>query len=196
MGLFSKLFSSSDSKSDLEIQLDKLTIDGLLSMGMSESEAKKMSKELIADVKQELKDSPDLPVKFGDYILENESVNEKIGNMLSDRRKLGVSDEELREWWNKSALERSVIRKIDEMFHMTVFMWAREHGMSPEDASGHVKNSLPMFSETDLDNALPYEWKEKVNIFITEYVVANKERSQAEAKQFNTLNEYLLSKIR
>ena len=193
MGFFSKIFNG---RSELEIQLEKLTIDGLLSMGMSESEAKQMSKNLIADVQQELKDSPDLPVNFGDYLLENESVNEKISNMLSDRRKLGVSDQEIREWWNKSPLERGVIRKTDEMFHMTVFMWAREQGMSPEEASAHVKKSLPMFSESDLDNYLPYEWKEKVNVFITEYVVANKERSQAEARQFNTLNEYLLSKIR
>ena len=196
MGFFSKLFGGSEEKpSALEMELEQKFITSSTDIGMSSLQAKETFDLLISEVKKDIASSSPLPDCFGDYLLENEKSNEKIKDLLSEKRQVGVTDKEIRDWWNKSELERGLIQKSDDLLKMSVFSWARDEGMSVDESTAHVRKSLPMYGDKNLHEHLPYEWKEKIDLLVLENIKNDANSAKEEAAPYKTLNDYIREKI-
>ena len=196
MGFFSKVFGSSNSNtSAVEKELEIGMVEALVMQGMDVKEAKKMFDGLVSEVKKEISASSPLPDNFGDFLLENADRNEKIKQIVEDRRRIGVTDQEIRMWWNKSELERGVIIKFDELYRLTVFIRAREQGKSIDEAAAHVRNMLICYGDNDLKVDLPYEWKEKIDKLVLNVIAPDPEKTKSEAEQYAEFNDYIRAKF-
>jgi hypothetical protein len=110
MGFFSK-------KSSAESELEELYVNMYVSVkGFSPSEARETIRTFIQQAKEEAQreGTADLPQNFGDELLAIESTDEKVKAMFSNVRKEGVTDEDIRWWWNMPDLERRLMLKDDE----------------------------------------------------------------------------------
>jgi len=185
MGLFSNLFSSS---SNLERQLEEYYVPTFQVMtGMPPTQARSAFRDILKQAKEEAKNEGtlNLPRDFGDILLEKESTNEKNKSMLAKKRVEGVTDEDIKWWWNMYDIERRIMLKVDDIHKMALYhKLVEENDLDGEEAAKKVAKSFPIFGNPDAtatsaaeDRPLPYELKDRINIYI-------KKRSQTDPEQF------------
>ena len=142
MGLFSRFKGGAAS---LENRLINEYAAGMRASGISQREAHTMAQEMLASAKQEVSQRGlgNLPTNYGDWLLQHEPTDSKVQAVLQALRDDGVRDEDVRWWWNMSALERVMIEKSDELNRTAAFMEALRQGLDGEGAAKKVCNCLP-----------------------------------------------------
>lgn len=204
MGLFSILFRSS---SNIKKQLEHRYIPMFqMIMGMSSSQAKSTFRDMLKQAKEEsLKEgTSNLPQKFGDILLGKESTDEKTKSMLAKKRKEGIKDEDIRWWWNMHDLERRMMLKVDDMCRLAVFIKLREEeGLNEREAAKRVRKSHPVFGDPDDithtsgdDRPLPYELKDRINIYVEKRSQTNPEKFKEEIKKSPSFNALIRKEIK
>ncbi|HWR20466.1 MAG TPA: hypothetical protein VN444_01245 [Verrucomicrobiae bacterium] len=173
MGFLSDLFSR---QSDDERQLEATHARMFQSMmGLSASEARRIARDMIHDAKEELKrsEAPDMAQDIGDQMLQRESTDPSVQEQLAKKRQEGVTDADIRWWWNLPALERVLIEKVDGLERYTICLkWSGE-GHTPGQAAATLRKLHPMYGDpadtsetTGDDRPLPYELRNRVNSYI------------------------------
>lgn len=163
--------------------------------GIDQKKAKKMSNEFFYNAIKKIIELPPVPENFGDFLLQNEKNNEDFKQMLANRWAIGVTEQEIRDWWNKSGLERRMIRQVFEMDLKSAFIYFRSRGLSYEEAGEHVRKNMIVYGEVELDINLPYEWKDKVDSLILYAITNNLERVKEESKLYPSMNEYVRCRL-
>jgi len=185
MGIFSNLFGTS---SGIEKQLEDIYVSKIQEVaGMPLSQTKSAFRDLLKKAKEDsLKEGTcNLPQNYGDILLEKELAEEKIKSELAKKRKEGVRDEDIKWWWNMHDIERRMLLAFDTWVAFSLFLKLREEdGVSAEKAGKRVRKIHPLFGDPDdtthgvgEDRPLPYELKDRINIYI-------QKRSQADPKNF------------
>ena len=117
--------------------------------------------------------------------------------MIEKRRLFGVSDEQIRQWWNKDELERGLIKKFSEFQRMAIYSMLKRRGMPSKEARKKVKMCFPTYGEKDLSLHLPYEIKEKVDNYI--YGLLSNPKTAVVARQqievAGSVNDFVVEKI-
>lgn len=203
MGIFSKLFGSS---SDIEKQLEALYVPMFQTMkGMTLTQAKSTFRDMIKKAKEEsLKEGTSkFPQNFGDILLEKESTNPHFKSMLTKKRSEGVRDEDIRWWWNMHDLERRMMIEDDNWSGFALFLKLKEDGLSEEEAGKRVKKSRPIFGNPDdtststgEDRPLPFEFKDRMNIYIQKRSQTDIEKLKNEIAESSSFNALIRKEIR
>lgn len=196
MGIFSKLFGTSDVQS----QLENLYIPMFQMMGMTATQARSTFSDLYRQAESEAKaeGTVNLPTNLGDILLEKEGSRQEMQFMLAKRRKEGARDEDIKWWMNRHELDRKMMMKVDDMSRLALFMKFREEDqLSEEEAAKHVKKHFPIFGDPDdtttstgEDRPLPFELKDRINLYIQERSQrdpAKYKKDMAESSSFNAL---------
>ena len=178
-----------------EEQLENRIIQILMKKGLTRSLAKKMCAEFFFAEIKNIAEQPPVPDNFGDYLLENEENNESIRQMLAARWDIGVTEQEIRDWWNKTEIERRLIRKCFEMDLKSAFILFRANGLSYDEAGKQVRKIMIVYGERDFDVNIPYEWKERVDRLMAEALADDSEQVQAEAILYPSINDYVREKL-
>jgi hypothetical protein len=203
MGIFSKLFGSS---SDIEKQLEALYVPMFQTMkGMTLTQAKSTFRDMIKKAKEEsLKEGTSkFPQNFGDTLLEKESTNPHFKSMLTKKRSEGVRDEDIRWWWNMHDLERRMMIEDDNWSGFALFLKLKEDGLSEEEAGKRIKKSRPIFGNPDdtststgEDRPLPFEFKDRMNIYIQKRSQTDIEKLKNEIAESSSFNALIRKEIR
>jgi len=203
MGIFSKLFGSS---SDIEKQLEALYVPMFQTMkGMTLTQAKSTFRDMIKKAKEEsLKEGTSkFPQNFGDILLEKESTNPHFKSMLTKKRSEGVRDEDIRWWWNMHDLERRMMIEDDNWSGFALFLKLKEDGLSEEEAGKRIKKSRPIFGNPDdtststgEDRPLPFEFKDRMNIYIQKRSQTDIEKLKNEIAESSSFNALIRKEIR
>ena len=178
-----------------EEKLENRIIQILMEKGLTRSLAKKMCTEFFFAEIKNIAEQPPVPDNFGDYLLENEETNESIRQMLAARWDIGVTEQEIRDWWNKTEIERRLIRKCFEMELKSAFILFRANGLSYDEAGKQVRKIMIVYGERDFDVNIPYEWKEKVDRLMVDALADDSERVQAEAILYPSINDYVRERL-
>lgn len=198
MGIFSNF------KKNIEFELSEFYINYFISTGVSKNEAQEMVAGMILSAKNdaEKEGTNNLPLNFGDSLLEKEKTDINIRKMLKQKRIEGVTDEDIRGWWNLHDLERRMALKYDELTQFTMFTYyignPPRAKMSKEEinkyATDIVKKYNAQYGESESgdesdDRKLPCELKDRVNIYIQKRMNdANKYKKDIEmSSSFNSL---------
>jgi hypothetical protein len=203
MGLFSGLFGTS---SNLERQLEEFYVPTLQIMtGMTPTQAKSSFRDILKQAKEEAEKEGtlNLPQNFGDILLEKESKDEKIKAMLARKRKEGVTDKDIRWWWNMHDLERRIMLKVDDIYRMALFVKLREkEGLNVEEAARRIGKSFPIFGDPNdtantagEDRPLPYELKDRINVYIEKRSQIDPERLKREFEGASSVNSFIRKEI-
>lgn len=197
MGLLSSLFIKKSPLSPREQKLERQFIPIIMKDIATKEEAQMIFRKLLQEVKADMGYKSDSPHNMGDYLLKNEINNTRIKRMIEKRRLFGVTDEQIRQWWNKDELERGLIKKFSEFQRMAIYSMLKNQGMSSKEAGKKVKMCFPTYGEKDLSLHLPYEIKEKVDNYI--YTSLSNPQTAAAIRQqieaAGSVNDFIVAKI-
>ncbi len=216
MGLFSGGYN--------QIEKELLKIYTLLmseTMGVGQSEAKKVAKEMLNQAIEESKEEGSyyLPQNFGDIILGDAATDDPTINSVAKmirkntpkKKAEGVRDEDIRWWWNMNDIERRMMAKQDNIINMAHYTHAVENPTEPaesveealDNAAARVRKLHPKYGDPDDtthtkgdDRPLPYELKDRVNIYIEKREKADAEKFIKDVKQSSTFNALVRRGIR
>ena len=110
-----------------------------------------------------------MPQDFGDQLLKRESTDPSVKEQLAKKRQEGVTDSDIRWWWNLPAIERALIEKVDGLQRYALCL----DGQTPVQAAAALRKLHPMYGDpadtsetTGDDRPLPCELKNRVNSYI------------------------------
>jgi len=137
-------------------------------MGMPAFESRKQAEEFVqAGVTEvEARGWHNQPPGYGDILLREEPNNKDLATSLNNRRQDGVTDDDIRWWWNMSPLDRVLIEKADEQNRMAAILTCLKQGMEAADAAQAAFKANPKYGESsdsnDPDRPIPIELKRRI----------------------------------
>ncbi|MCJ7484517.1 MAG: hypothetical protein MUO31_16325 [Thermodesulfovibrionales bacterium] len=202
MGIFSNLFPIGN----IEKRLEKIYVPSYQSMGMSLSEAESTFKDILKDCKEDAEkdETTNLPENFGDVLLEKEKTNESIKNLHNRKRKEGVTNQDIRWWWNMHDLERRMMIYDDNWTRTTAFLNnINNKKMSQDEAADAVKKHYFLYGEPDLkknsieeDDPLPFELKDRINIYYSKRAGRGFQEFLDEIQTYTSINAFIRNEIK
>lgn len=203
MGIFSNLLGSS---SNIEKQLEAQYVPMFETMmNMSPSQAKNTFRGLFKQAKEAAlaQGTLNLPQNFGDMLLERESYDEELKAVLAKKRKEGVRDEDIRWWGNMHELERKMMIQVDTWTAFSKYLFNIEQGMSVEDSLKEHRKIKPFYGDPDdtshttgEDRPLPYELKDRVNIYIEKRALRDREKFKKDIEKSSSFNALIREEIK
>jgi len=198
MGLFNRY-----NKKEQELQKTYITLISKMS-GFTESEARETATAYLDAAIQEAKKLGryDYPDNFGDLILgvavtDDSIVAEdalRIRKELFAKRKDGVTDEDVRSWWNLSEVERGMMLQIEDAARMTTMISALRRGKTEHKAAIQVRKYHPIYGNPEdtsvthgNDRPLPIELRDRINKYIESQMMnpMSYKKKVKEATSFN-----------
>lgn len=182
--------------------------------GIPMSGAKKITKNILNQAIEESKKSGsyDLPQNFGNLILGEEKTDDPVIQKLAQtiREKLpkkkaeGVKDEDIRWWWNLNDIERRMMLKQDDINKMYLAeCYTQEEKLTREKAIQKVRKFQPFYGDpsdtthvTGDDRPLPYELKDRINIYIQNRYTNDKEKYRKDMDESSSFNALIRKEIR
>lgn len=201
MSLFKKLFYG---LSPVELELQEMYVPMLQMMGMPATEAKHTFEEMIkrAKAESEHEGTGNLPADFGDLLLKREPEDVNVQDMLDKKRREGVTDDDIRWWWNMHDIERRIMLQFDEISRFALYSKHLEAGLSRDEASREVRKIFPFFGDpNDTQHAsgehrpLPCELKDRINTYIQRRTQTDRSSFQAELRVYSSCNALLRSEM-
>jgi len=145
---------------------------GLQSL-LGRAEAERIAKELAQEAYQRcLRSSPDMYREGGgDEVLRNEGHDPQVHANLQKRREEGVTDEDIRWWWNMCSFERQMLLLGDEQNRIAMYSFLTQgKGYDEKTAAAKIWKLHPKFGYTDdgggEDRPLPFELKRRIWAYI------------------------------
>ncbi len=192
---------------ELEKQLKKQYVPIFRKMmGMSAAQANKTFKKLYAKIKAdaEAEDTLNLPMDLGDRLLQKETEDKKVKQALDKKRIDGVTDDDVRWWWNRHDLARRMMNKVDEVFVYSLFLkLTKQDKMKAKQANEKIKTLRPMFGNPDDtrfgkadDRPLPDELRQRVNAYIMQRGQKGPESLRNAVQACTSYNAFIRKKIK
>ena len=210
MGFFNFSKYNDIEKAMLDMYSQMLSVRGIPS-----SEAKKLTKDMLDQaIEQSKKEGTyDFPQNLGDIILGEtdtdnltiKKVAESIRQKLPRKKEEGVRDEDVRWWWNLNDVERRMMLAQDLAAKSTGMLAALEKGIatSPDEAIAIVIKIHPVYGNPDDtthssgdDRPMPYELKDRVNIYIQKRAGKNSEEYKKDMESSSSFNALIRKEMR
>lgn len=195
-----------EALADIERELEAQYVHTLHLMGLGPSEARRAFWHILNEIKADsLKTgAATLPTCFGDRLLERENTDERVKALLTTKRAEGVTDQDIRWWWNMHHLERGMMAKLDDLQRQLLLVRiADEEGLSPEEGAHKLKRYDPVFGEPDEtdaerhdDRPLPYELKERVTRYIQKRTILNSAAFTRDIEDSSSLNALVRKELK
>ncbi len=203
MGLFSR--SRSLPSLSIEEQLEAVHGPIVQALCATAAEAQETLRQMLFEVKEEAVEegTDQLPSHFGDLLLEHETSDPTIQAMLTDKRRQGVTDEDLRSWWNQHDYERRLALKIDDLKRMATYVRLRDQGFAPQDASQQALRSHVCYGDPNDagplrgdDRPLPPELRERIQRYTERRLRTDPKRYRQELVACSSLNAHIRLQMR
>lgn len=192
MGIFRKIFSPPTPAAELE--LENFYVNAYKQMGITRREIR----EAISKCKMEskLNGMDNLPSDFGDYLIEQDKVEDIKYKAIVDKALSGGAIEvDIQQWWNLSDLERRMINWEDNIARIAIFRSLIQEGHTNEEALFKLRKSFPLYGdpsdESNMqgeDRPLPAEMHERVNRFVAEMFP---QTLQIHSSSYSSMNAFL-----
>jgi hypothetical protein len=180
----------------------------------SRREAQQMVRQMLDRVIQEGKrqGTYDLPVNIGEIILGYATPNsgtahrvaEAVRALLPTKRAEGVTDADVRSWWNGHDVERRMVLQADETDRMGTYLTLlRQASADDRSASKKLWQAYPRFGNPSDssqaqgdDRPLPLELKVRINRYVEHRIMTDLANWQAEMSSATSFNALVRQKIR
>jgi hypothetical protein len=137
-----------------------------------------------------------------EFYLNAAAANPALAAKLAAKRQDGVTDEDIRWYWNLPDIERRMMDKSERTCQYAFCLSKTEEGLSPEQAARDVRKALVMWGDpTDTQNTqgddrpLPRELHRRVVTWIEQYYT-QPGALRAKAAPFSTYNAMIRAEIR
>lgn len=158
----------------------------------------------IAEAKRDAERDGDaaLPRDYGDVLLAGERTDPRVQSRLAIKRTEGVTDADIRWWWNLDYIERRLMLRIDNMSRLAVFTQELSDGQTPEEATRRIWKYFPNYGNDQEvstgegnNRPIPYELKDRVNIWLEKQSPENSTRLKDRLEQSSSFNAVVREEI-
>lgn len=118
------------------------------------------------------------------------------------RRTEGVTDDDIRDWWDLDEVARNMALLSVGQSQMAVFLSARRRGLSDMEASDECWRCMPYYREIDMpdnpkarDKMLPAELLQRVDAFRDRVVESVELAAAEESGQYATYNGFVRAMV-
>ena len=173
--------------------------------GLPAWDAEKFVSSMLKEVKEESirEGTWDLPENYGDLLLEWEATDDAIRATLARKRAEGVTDEDIRWWWNRHDLDRRAMLKADERIRVRACVVRLAKDEVPDVAILNVRKHFAIFGEpgdptdpTDQDGPLPCELKDTVNRYTQRRALEDPNEYERDIQSSSSFNALVRREIR
>lgn len=173
--------------------------------GMSRSQARELVRQHIQQAKKEAiaEGTDQLPPNYGDSLLQREQNDPTIKQYLAKVRSEGVTDQDIRWWWNLRDLERRLMGKDDELNRMALFLKSVHDGLTKEQAAARVRKFHPKYGDpgdtsqgNGDDRPLHYELKDRINRYISRRATTSAVQYKSDMEGATSFNALLRRELR
>ena len=208
MGLFN--FSKYN---EIEKALFDLHVHNLSMNGISSSEARKMTENMLDQAIEKSKKSGNyfLPKNLGSIIVGEADTEDlriqKFAHVIRERmpKNEGITLDDIKMWWNLNDVERRMVQAQDlvEKFQAGLGLLDSGKASSPEEATAMVCKFLPVYGNPDDnsqssgdDRPLPFELKDRINIYIEKQACKGSTEYKEEMESSSSFNALVRKEIR
>lgn len=197
---------SSDSYGDIARELEANCLPFFQSMGVATSEARRMFREMFDRVVKDAiaEGTIDAPLDYGDLLLRRQHQDDNVRRRLDKKRQDGVTDEDIRGWWNSHDLERRMMLAQDNVMKLAFYnKLVQGEGLTEEDALTRLRKNHPNFGDPDdttkrtaEDRPLPVELKDRVNVYMIRRMAEDPTALKRDVEQASTYNALVRREIK
>jgi hypothetical protein len=198
------LFGFGKRRSPIEQQLIDLYGQMLTMKFGSSAEARKAAEEWVdqAKAQAEAEGTVDLANAAESYLAKAQT-DPAMRAKLEAKRADGVTDADIRWWWNLHDLERRMMALDDDNSKVAFIIHkTREQGLTVEQAAAELRRSMPIYGDpadtrrtTGDDRPLPYELKDRVNRWL-QTKMPDPDRFRRQLAQATTYNALVRAELR
>lgn len=136
----------------------------------------------------------------GDELLKIEKSHENFDVMyvFGELRKQGVTDEDIRTWWNMPDEQHVEIIQHSDNAKVAAFKALIDEGFSKKEAVSKLKKGYPIYEiykagimHDMKDDNLPYELLPRVNKYFNSLTQDKLNRLKEDANRFSSMNAYI-----
>jgi hypothetical protein len=135
-----------------------------------------------------------LPRDFGDQMILRSLEDPYYRTSLESKKTEGVTDSDIRWWWNMHDIQRRMFHILDDFFRAASFLAHRNRGTPPAQAASEVRRFFPFFGNPNdpgypagEDRRLPEELRRRVDEWV-ERQKAGPEVFKQRAQHSSTMN--------
>ena len=190
-------------RDEFEEELEELYFSLFRStIAMNDGEIRSLVRTMIRRAKEQARRERTncLPVDHGERLLIRELVEDEVRAEMALRRADGVTDSDIRWWWNMPDLERRLLLATDDISRIAAIKAFMDQGHDEDDAVARMRKLHPIYGRsietTGEDRALPCELKERVNIWTKRRIMEDQENFNAEMEAATTFNALVRGAIR
>ena len=196
MGLFKIIFGS--NKLESEKKLEELYFEKLKNVGISRRDIKSQINKCKDESSKQGTDN--LPEKYGDFIIEQAKLgNEHYKKIIYKAILGGANEDDIKEWWNLSELERRMIIWEDTIFRIATFKSLQSSGFSFEECASKIRKSYPLYGDQSDesntqgdDRPLPNELHCRINRMTADWAPFY---VQQFSPSYNTMNDFIRDEL-
>ena len=209
MGILKRLFGSQS----IESELVAFYSQAFAAIGFPNHGAKEASRELVDRAIQKYQNDSTrgtVPGQHsGDILLKLETTHDEVSQRFSVRRQDGVTDDDIRFWWDLHPLDRGARIEFDQFCRSSFYISCRKKGMNEDQAGLEVWKAFPMYRYvddtqearahmglSDEDRPLPFELKDRVNRYLERAGLRSPEAFKRKANQYTSFNALVRAEIR
>ena len=205
MGFWDRLLGGSEDDRRMEHDLREQLAHSLVGMGASVMEAVALAETCIATAKEEARKAGTLrlPSNSGDRLLEQEPTDPNLAREFQNKRREGVTDEDIRRYWNMRDLERRALEQMYRGILYATWKAARAEGRSDEEAARHARKfhaywGVPDDTRVtrDDDRPLPLELMKREDAWFTKERATNPEELKQRMARSTSYNALIREEIR
>ena len=191
-------------RSKLEKRLEKIYVPILqIQLGLDIKKCEKIFYSLLKQVRLVSKNSPKLPDNYGDILLEKEKLGDDIANELKYKRKMGVTDNDIKRWWNMTSLERSLSMIFENYSKALLFTHLKQDKkLTDTEINKIIQKSYPLYGDLQINikdisnnDPLPYELKHRVNLYTRKRQKEDPARFQKDIEESFSFNKLIQNEI-
>ncbi len=189
---------------ELRERLIRENIEASVAIGMPEHEARKIAEEVFKEAVQRAQASGaiDIPPGAGDRALARKDTDPESRALYQLCQAEGVTDEDIRSYYNMSSIEEHMLFVQDEIARTSVIAYHADQGRTEEEQLDITRKALPIYGDTDEtpdlrgdDRPLRPELRFRVMTLVEEGM-ANPEDFRRRVESHSSFNAFVRAEMR
>jgi hypothetical protein len=151
MSFWSSLFGGNAQERHVEREVQTQIVQDLIDGGMSTGDAVSVVRSCIEAAKEEIRKegTQRLLPSYGDVLLQREKTDPNVAKELAKKRREGVTDEDIRIYWNASELWRRTVDQLGRSLTYSLWKELVNEGQSDKEAAAYVRKYFPYWGDPD-----------------------------------------------
>lgn len=173
--------------------------------GMPSSQAQEMARKMVDKAFLEAEQAGELeqPANLGDRLVEGGQAIPELAPKLKMLRNEGVTDADIRWYYNLHPVERRLLRATDQVTQMAAWKTLEEQGKSEEEIVLTLKRNFPWYgdpsdtSQGEGENRpLPIELRDRITRIVERRALEDRESFKIEIQAASTFNAWVRQQMR